>query len=170
VIVEEVVGKVHELEIGNRKLDPIHLEWFESSKRIQRKKTSQGRDIAIRLLKQGQSLRQGDVLAMDEKSIVFVEILPCEAIEIAPLDLYSMGVLCYEIGNKHLPIFIQDGRVLLPFEDPIFRWLVAKGFEPLKVHTKLLNLINSTVQGHGHRLDEGPSIFEKILSFGSRQT
>jgi urease accessory protein len=74
-----------------------------------------------------------------------------------------MGTVCYEIGNKHLPLFIQDDLVLMPYEDPTFKWLNAKGFDAQKVHTKLLNLLNSTVQPHAHPLGIGGSIFSKVM-------
>jgi urease accessory protein len=64
--------------------------------------------------------------------------------------MLEMGIACYEIGNKHLPTFIQDDAILLPYEEPIFKWLESKGFKPEQVVAKLLNLINATVTPHAH--------------------
>lgn len=165
MIINEIVGNVQQIETGDRIVDLLHLEWFEATKRIQRKRTQSGTDIAIKFLKEGQRLRQGDILYADEEKVIVVEILPCEAIVIKPTTLYEMGSLCYEIGNKHLPIFIQDDEVLLPFEHPIFKWLLASNYNAEKVHTRLLNLLNSTVQPHGHA-SENSSLFFKIMNIG----
>jgi urease accessory protein len=169
MLIEEIVGQKKELDLGNRKIETLPIEWFELSKRIQRKKTDAGTDVAIRFLKQGQRLSQDDVVYMDSNTAIVVDVLPCDAIQVTPKSMFDMGVVCYEIGNKHLPIFIQDDLVLMPFEEPIFKWLQAKGFQTEKVNTKLTNLINSTVQPHGHALDEkgGGSIFSKIMSIAN---
>jgi urease accessory protein len=73
-----------------------------------------------------------------------------------------MGSVCYEIGNKHLPMFIQNDEVLIPFEEPIFKWLSASGYHTEKVFTRLTNIVNSTVQPHGH--SESSSLFFKIMN------
>lgn len=165
MIVHEIVGNVQQIETGNRIVDFLFIEWFEATKRIQRKKTQSGADIAIKFMKEGQRLRHGDILYSDEEKVIVVDILPCDAIVIKPTTLYEMGSLCYEIGNKHLPIFLQDDEVVLPFEHPIFKWLTASGYKAEQRHTRLLNLLNSTVQPHGHAA-ESSSLFFKIMNIG----
>lgn len=164
MITEQIAGNLRDTSIGERQVDLVSIKWFEASKRIQRLRTAAGVDVSIRFLKEGQRLQQDDILHMDEHTALVVDILPCEAISIAPRSLFEMGSACYEIGNKHLPLFIQNDVILLPFEDPIFRWLVAKGFNAEKVEAKLMNILNTTVQPHGHALDEGSSLFSKIMA------
>lgn len=163
MIIEQKAGTLQDTNIGSRAIDYLRLEWFETTKRIQRRKTESGREIAIRFLKEGQRLSQNDIVFMDEQVAIVVDINPCDAIEVSPKSLLEMGTVCYEIGNKHLPLFIQDDLVLMPFEEPIYKWLNAKGFNATKVHTKLLNLLNSTVQPHTHPLGIGGSLFSKIM-------
>ncbi|MBL7962861.1 MAG: urease accessory protein UreE [Flavobacteriales bacterium] len=170
MIIEHIVGNLRDMDAGGRRLDPVRIQWFEAGKRIQRRKSDGGLDLAIRFFKEGQRLQQDDILFMDEERLVVVEIEPCEAIQVTPGSLYEMGSACYEIGNKHLPLFIQDDVILLPFEAPIFRWLSAKGFRTEKVEAKLLNLLNTTVQPHGHALEgeEGGSLFSKIMALAGK--
>ncbi|MBX2962627.1 MAG: urease accessory protein UreE [Cyclobacteriaceae bacterium] len=163
MIIEQKAGTLQDTSIGSRTIDYLRLEWFETSKRVLRRKTDSGREIAIRFFKEGQRLNQDDIVFMDDQAVVVVDIKPCDAIEVSPKSLLEMGTVCYEIGNKHLPLFIQDDMVLIPFEDPIYKWLDAKGFNPKKVHTRLLNLLNSTVQPHTHPLGIGGSLFSKIM-------
>jgi len=167
MIIESVVGNIADTDISHLATDLLHLEWFETTKRIQRKKTASGREIALRFLKEGQRLRQGDILLIDATHAVVVDILPSDAIVVTPRSLLEMGSVCYEIGNKHLPLFIQDDQVLMPFEEPIYRWLLASGYATEKQHTRLTNLLNANVQPHSHG-NGGSSLFSKIMGLSNR--
>jgi urease accessory protein len=48
----------------------------------------------------------------------------------------------------------------------MFRWLEASGFKPERKHVKLLNLLKSNVEPHGHG-SLGSSIFNKILKMAA---
>lgn len=150
MVVEQIIGNLKDTEKANRKIELIQIEWFEANKRIQRRKTNEGTEVAIRLMKEGQRLHQDDIVYIDENKIIAIDILPCDAIEIAPHTIQEMGSVCYEIGNKHLPVFIQNNLVLIPYEEPIFKWLMITGYHVHKVHTKLLNVVNASVQPHSH--------------------
>src|SRR6478752_200216 len=166
MIIHEIVGNKRDLSLGTREIDLLQMEWFEVSKRIQRRTTQAGREIAIKFLKEGQRLNQDDVLFIDNSYAIVVDILPCDAIIVHPESLLEMGSVCYEIGNKHLPMFIQNDEVLMPFEEPIYRWLVSAGYKVRKENVKLLNMLNSNVQQHGH--SGSTSIFSKIMDLASK--
>ncbi|RFS20110.1 urease accessory protein UreE [Chitinophaga silvatica] len=167
MIIESVLGNTADISLTNLEIDLLPLEWFETTKRIQRKKTAAGHEIAIRFLREGQRLHQGDILLQDEQRAIVVDIIPSDAIVVTPRNLLEMGSVCYEIGNKHLPVFIQNDQVLLPFEEPIFRWLQASGYATEKQHTRLTNLLNANVQPHSHGSGSS-SLFSKIMSLTSR--
>lgn len=162
MIINETAGSIKQFDTANRTIDFLEIEWYEATKRIQRKKTKSGQEIAIKFLKEGQRLKQDDVLYADDHKLIVVDIIPCDAIVVKPNSLLEMGSVCYEIGNKHLPMFIQDDEVLLPFEEPIFKWLSASGYNTEKIFTRLTNIVNSTVQPHGH--SESSSLFFKIMN------
>ncbi|WP_426473557.1 urease accessory protein UreE [Chryseobacterium balustinum] len=165
MIINETIGNLAQ-NPTTKLVDYLDLEWFETTKRIQRKKTRDGTDVAIKFLREGQRLREGDILFEDEEKVVAINVLETEAISMSPVSLLEMGTVCYEIGNKHIPLFIQEDKVLLPFEMPMFRWLEASGFKPEKKHMKLLNLLKSNVEPHGHG-SLGSSIFNKILKMAA---
>jgi urease accessory protein len=165
MIIDETTGNLAQ-NPTTKIVDYLDLEWFETTKRIQRKKTRSGTDIAIKFLREGQRLREGDILFEDEEKVIAINVLETEAISMSPVSLLEMGTVCYEIGNKHIPLFIQEDKVLLPFEMPMFRWLEASGFKPEKKHMKLLNLLKSNVEPHGHG-SLGSSIFNKILKMAA---
>ncbi len=165
-IINEIVGNRSTMEVDGLEIDYFEIEWFESTKKIQRKMTSSGLEIAIKFMREGQRLRQDDVLYMDDRKVVIVHIRSCEAIVISPQTMLEMGTVCYEIGNKHMPLFIENDQVMMPFEHPMFRWLEASGYKPEKQVRQLLNLLKSNVEPHGHGNSES-SLFTKILNLAS---
>lgn len=167
MIIDHISGNIATSATGNRQVDLLQLEWYETTKRIQRKHTRQGMEIAIRFLKEGQRLQQGDILFQNEEKVVVVDILPSDAIVVTPRSLLEMGSVCYEIGNKHLPVFIQNDQVLIPFEEPIFRWLTASGYVTEKAHTRLTHLLNANVQPHSH--GGSSSLFSKIIGMATKE-
>lgn len=166
MIINEIIGNLFDQPMTGKSIDYLDLEWFETTKRIQRKKTRQGTDIAIKFLREGQRLREGDILFENEEKLVVINVLETEAIVMKPTSMLEMGTVCYEIGNKHIPLFIQDDKVLLPFEMPMYRWLEATGFAPERESVKLLNLLKSNVEPHGHG-SLGSTIFTKILKMAA---
>ncbi|MCW3467270.1 urease accessory protein UreE [Chitinophaga nivalis] len=167
MIIDTIIGNLDTTDTSGLQIDLLSLEWFETTKRILRKHTQGGMEIGIRFLKEGQRLKQGDILYRNDTKIVAVDILPSDAIVVTPRSLLEMGSVCYEIGNKHLPVFIQQDQVLIPFEEPIFRWLIASGYATTKEHTRLTNLLNANVQPHQH--GSGSSLFSKIIGLAARQ-
>ena len=167
MIVQEVIGNVSNIAADNKKVDLLQIEWFESAKKIQRKRSDEGMDLAIKILREGQRLHEGDILFEDATKRIVVSIKPCDAIVIQPQSLLEMGTVCYEIGNKHLPIFIQDDQVLIPFEDPLYKWLEAAGYKPKKAYRQLLNLLKANVSPHGHE-EPGNSLFTRIINLAAK--
>ena len=56
------------------------LQWYESERNILRKTTNTGREVAFRLLKEGQRLKHDDVVFISDELAIVIEILPSEVI------------------------------------------------------------------------------------------
>lgn len=170
MILTEVLGNTADTDLGGRQPDPLYLEWFEPTRRVLRKHTAAGREVAIRLVREGQRLHDGDIVWQDAHTAVIIEILPTEAIVIAPESLRHMGTICYEIGNKHLPLFIQDDQILVPYDAPLFRLLEAAGYRPRRQTRRLLQMLKANVEPHAHGSagGGGESLFTKILNLTTK--
>lgn len=166
MLIKEILGNTAQQSLEKLTIDLLEIEWYEATKRIQRKTSKGGTDLSIKFLKEGQRLHEGDILYQDNEKAIVVHIKPCDAIVIKPKTMLQMGTVCYEIGNKHMPLFIQEELVLMPFEMPMFRWLEASGYEPLKEEHQLLNLLKSNVEPHGH--SGSTSLFSKIINIASK--
>src|SRR5215210_1511762 len=130
MIIKEKIGNLSSFAVAGRAVDRVPIEWYECNKRILHKKTIGGIEVVLKFLKEGQSLQQDDVLYADEESVVVVEVVDCDVVVIKPSSMQEMAVVCYEIGNKHLPLFYEDDVLLVPFDAPAYRMLRASGFEP----------------------------------------
>jgi urease accessory protein len=166
--ITEKIGHINSFEINTRTIEWLPVEWFEAKKRILSKQTKTGRHISIKFLNENPKLTQGDILFADEQSIIAVEILPCNCIVIHPKNMFEMASVCYEIGNKHLPLFYEDDAVLAPYEEPLFKLLTAQGYNIHQQEKKLLQSLKTSVSPHGG--NSGETLFSKIMKLKNPAT
>lgn len=109
MLCEKVLGKINELDLSGKRIEYVDIEWHEAFKKIHRKVTDCGSDVGIRMddsiLSRG--LFQDDVIYIDDEVAVAVNTPPCEIIEISTAEGHEMMAVkaCYEIGNRHAPLF-----------------------------------------------------------------
>jgi len=168
MLIQQKIGNIATTEIADRMVDYLSLEWFETQKRIMHKRSRMGIEVAIKFLCGGQNLTQGDILFMDDSTVIAIEILPCEVIVIRPKNMFEMASVCYEIGNKHLPLFYDSEDVLVVFDAPLFRLLNASGYEVKQENRKLINPLNTSVSAHEHS-GGGETLFSKIMKLTKPQ-
>jgi urease accessory protein len=162
MVIKQKIGNLSSFNVGERDIDNIRLEWHETKKRILHKKTVRQKEIVIKFLNEPTGLNEGDILFVDDTTAIVVEIEPCEVIVIKPFSMEEMGAVCYEIGNKHLPLFYDKDELLVPFEAPLFRLLAASGYEPVKEVRKLVKQMKTTVAPHSTSSGK-QTLFSKIM-------
>jgi urease accessory protein len=162
MLIQTKLGNIESSAVGDRVIDWLPLEWYESNKRIQRRKTLSGKEVALKFLNDNPRLTQGDILFADDLSVIAVDIIPCDAIVIRPSAMYEMAAVCYEIGNKHLPVFYEADEIVTPLELPLLRLLQTGGYDVRQETRKLLHPLKTSVSPHPHG-NGGSSLFSKIL-------
>ncbi|MBY0221438.1 urease accessory protein UreE [Mammaliicoccus sciuri] len=118
MIVEEVVMNVRDLdsnEFEKRHKEKVYLESAHLMKRIQRVETDHGREIGIRL-KDPRDLEAGDILFMDDKNIILIDVLSDDLIVISPRTMLEMGTIAHQLGNRHLPAQFEDKDMLVQYD------------------------------------------------------
>jgi len=165
MIVKEKIGHISNFEIGEKDIDYLYLDWFETGKRILHKKTTSGQEVVMKFLRENPQLGQGDILYADDSRLIVIAIRPCESLIINPRSKFELASLCFEIGNKHLPLFYQDDKLLVAYDAPLFRLLVSSGYDVIKEDARLENPLKTSVSPHG---DSGKdSLFSKIMKLTS---
>ena len=148
MVIKEKLGNINFFAINNRKIDSLLLEWYETNKRILHKKTMSGIAVVMKFLNESQQLTEGDVVYEDDFNIIAIEIKECDALVIRPKTMFEMASVCYEIGNKHIPVFYDGDEILVAFEAPLFKLLRASGYEVMQGKRKLVNPLKTSVSPH----------------------
>ncbi|WP_142826287.1 urease accessory protein UreE [Planococcus soli] len=118
MIIEEVIMNVEDMdksEIDKRHIEKVYLESAYLVKRIQRVKTDHGNELGIRL-KQARDLVAGDVLFMDDKNMIVVDVLSDDLIVISPRTIEEMGNIAHQLGNRHLPAQFEGNDMLVQYD------------------------------------------------------
>ena len=126
MLITEILGHISEIEIGDREVDCVELNWWDVRKKIARLTSKANRDVAIKLShapKMG--FCNGDVLYIDSSLLILVHILPERALCARVGSFFDIARLCYEVGNRQAALFYREdesGVVLYtPYEAPMQR-------------------------------------------------
>jgi urease accessory protein len=158
-IISQKIGHLSDVNFQGKSVDYVDFEWFETKKRIVHKTSQNGVSLRIKFLNENPDFKQGDVLFEMPDTIVAVNILPCECIVMLPRNHQELAALCYEIGNHHIPLFMDENELVVAFEKPMFQYLTAIGYQVKIEERKLLNALKTTVAPHG----DNKSLFTKIM-------
>ena len=167
MIIRQKQGNINTVDSSHKNIDWLCLQWFETSKRILHKKTKAGTEISLKFLKENAALTEGDILFEDETTIIAVEVMPCDCLVIKPTRMFEMASACYEIGNRHLPLFFDNDELLVPYENPLYNLLQAHGFIVIKEERKLLHPLKTTISPHGAK--ESTTLFSRIMKLSNNE-
>jgi urease accessory protein len=149
MIIEKIWGNLAERDSGKR-VETVPFEWFEQNNRILKKVSSDGTEIGLKL---SEPLYDGAVLFEDESRIIALSLLPCELTKVGVSSMREMGRLCFELGNRHLPLSVADSWVSTPYDSPTFEYLRKLGFHCERVTEKFTPEL--VVRGHGDGHEHG---------------
>ena len=167
MLIQEKAGHILSFDIGNRTVDYLVLEWYETRKRILRKKTLNGTEISLKFLAENPMHTEGDILFSDDDTVIVVSVAECACLVVVPRNMFEMASACYEIGNKHLPLFYEEEQLLVPYEQPLYNLLLSQGYGIKKDNKKLLNPLKTTVAAH--TANGAESLFTKIMKLKPNQ-
>ena len=112
MIVNEILGNLDNFDLKDKKVDFANISNDDRVKKILRVKSNNGVEIGINV---EDEVKDGDILAILDDSIVVVKILPTDVLEISPKNLKEMGIIAHNIGNRHTPaIFEEDLMIIEP--------------------------------------------------------
>jgi len=144
MVIEKISG-MKPPDTGGKIIETVSFEWFEMNNKILKKVSSKGTEIGLRL---SQPLFDGALLYEDNDKIICLELLPCETMRVHVHGMKEMGRLCFELGNRHLPLSIAEDSVSTPYDKPTFEYLEKLGFHCERVTEKFTPEI--IVHGHHH--------------------
>ena len=113
-------------ELSGKDIDWLELEWEELNKRILRKPTISGIDVAIKL-EEGEALHYGDVLYEDADTLIAIRTKQEQAFIIKPKTMREMGEIAFKIGNRHTPCIIEDDEIVVRYDHTLKELLDEAG-------------------------------------------
>lgn len=151
MIIEEIVTNIENL--SQDVLDQVHKEkvYMESGdlvKRIQRVTSDHGRDIGIRL-REPKDLMDGDVLYMDDKNLIYIQVLPDDLLVIKPRSINEMGNIAHQLGNRHLPAQFEGEEMLVQYDYLVEELLIELGIPYVREEKKVRKAFRHIGHSHG---------------------
>ncbi len=146
IIVEKIVTT--QKGTSPSKHDIVKLDWEARQKCRQRLRTKAGREIGL-ALPTGTRLSPGDVLYRDSDVEIIVEGEPEKVFALRPKKRETFGLICYQIGNLHRPIGLDNGAILVPYEPVLEKQLTRLGFA-YTVEERIFTGVLQQSQSHAH--------------------
>ncbi len=146
MIVEKVLGNISEIKT-EKKIETVLFEWFEIEKKRIAKISSDGVDFGIAI---DGNVEDGDILAETDNKIYIAKILPSRLIKIKVYSIIEMGRLCFELGNRHLTLRIEEDCVTVPYDEPTCLYLQKLGFDAADVTEVFSGFIECKAHGATH--------------------
>jgi urease accessory protein len=159
MLITEKLGNTGNGALIEGDMDVVSIEWFETNKRILHKQTKKGRSITLKFLKENPSLADGDILWKDQDTTIVVEIKDCKCIVVTPNTILTAASLCYEIGNRHMPVYYEGNDLMIPYDVTLHNLLEALGYQLRIEERKLNDALKTTILPH-LRLPDTDSIFK----------
>lgn len=170
MVVKKILGNIVDYPINDRVVEEVWLEWFELEKKRMRKALAGGEEIGICLEPDGGEsgtaqdsaghsvssahsslhLHEGDVLYADDTRVIIVAVVPCELTVVEVTTMKEMGRLCFELGNRHLSLAIDENKVTVPYDEPTFHYLDQMGFSLEKIEGKFSHFTVCHAHGSVH--------------------
>lgn len=163
MICTEILGNIRDFDTAGRRVETVDIEWSDANKKIHRRVTSAGEEIGIRMddsvLTKG--LYDGDVIYADEDRLIVVRTPACPVIAISiEKEMPQMiAKVCYEIGNRHAPLFYGDDlySFVTPYNEPMLVMLRKIPHVKAQTVTEKLNFehrISTSAHHHHHESEE----------------
>lgn len=150
MIIEKVVTHIDQIDptiLESTHKEKVYLESSDLVKRIQRVKTDHGKEIGIRLT-EAKDLQAGDVLYMDEKNMIIIEVFPDDLLIIQPRSMHEMGTIAHQLGNRHLPAQFEGDQMLVQYDYLVEELLEQLGIPYAREKRKVRQAFRHI--GHSH--------------------
>ncbi|GKH59682.1 urease accessory protein UreE [Campylobacter ureolyticus] len=145
MIVNKILGNLDNFDLKNRKVDFANVSNDDRVKKVLRVKSNNGVEIGINV---EDEVKDGDILAILDDSIVVVKILPTDVLEISPKNLKEMGIIAHNIGNRHTPAIFQEDLMIIEPDSLIEEFLKNQNVDFKKTKRVLKTALRHASHSH----------------------
>ncbi|MGG3837182.1 urease accessory protein UreE [Paenibacillus thiaminolyticus] len=150
MIIEQIAGRLVDLspeERAGRHMEKVFMASEDMLKTIQRVTTDHGNEIGIRLA-QRTELKDGDILYMDDKNMIVIEVMPDDVLVIQPRSIREMGEIAHKLGNRHLPAQFEGDGMVVQYDYLVEEQLTQDGIPFARENKKMKQAFRHV--GHKH--------------------
>ena len=156
MLIEKIIGNINDKQFEGKNIDYVDIQWHEAFKKLHKKTSQSGIEVGIKLdndiLTRG--LRQGDVLAINEDSVIVVNIPKDKALVIKVNNHHLIPKVCYEIGNRHATLFAGNdhNEFITIYNEPMKEMLEKIGANVTveELQFDFNKSISSSINAHHH--------------------
>ena len=106
--------------------EQLSIEWFEAGRSLIKRETMQGTSLQLQR-RHGKYLSDGQVIYQDDTMYVRISTLPCTCMVLTAEDPAIIGDFCYDVGNRHLPVFcVGDAAFGVAYDARLYEALASK--------------------------------------------
>ncbi len=117
------LGSLASFDVGTRIVERVGIRSDDLAKRILRFDTSVG-EIGLRF-EGADRISDGDVIFADDDLVVAVALEADDVLSMRPETIAIAIALAHALGNRHLPIHVEDGAIVVRY-DPLLEALAAE--------------------------------------------
>lgn len=154
MIVEKILGTLRDFEGEPLKIDKVLLDHYDMEKPHQKLKSQSGSTIAVSL-EHGERLFCGAVLYRDDETLIAVDLLPEDALEIRPKGTLDWAKIAFNIGNMHHPAYLNEECIVTPYDAVLEAMLQKAGVEYRRCERQLTGERANYGAGGGHHHHHG---------------
>ncbi|EPH10125.1 hypothetical protein HMPREF9309_00430 [Campylobacter ureolyticus ACS-301-V-Sch3b] len=145
MIVNKILRNLDNFDLKDKKVDFANISNDDRVKKILRVKSNNGVEIGINV---EDELKDGDILAILDDSVVAVKILPTDVLEISPKNLKEMGIIAHNIGNRHTPAIFEENLMIIEPDSLIEEFLKNQNVDFKKTKRVLKTALRHANHSH----------------------
>lgn len=145
MIVNKILGNLDNFDLKDKKVDFANISNDDRVKKVLRVKSDKGVEIGINV---EDEIKDGDILAILDDSVVVVKILPTDVLEISPKNLKEMGIIAHNIGNRHTPAIFEENLMIIEPDSLIEEFLKNQNVDFKKTKRVLKTALRHANHSH----------------------
>jgi urease accessory protein len=148
LIIDRFDSSANQDDLRAKEEDKLVLTWEQRRWMRGRFTTAQGRKIGV-ALPTGTTLVHGAILYVGLEWYLKIEAAIEPVLEIVPADYNEAVKIAFEIGNRHFPMALEEGKILVPDDKVMIRLMERLG-APWERRQSIFDPISNTqVNPHG---------------------
>ncbi|UOQ48531.1 urease accessory protein UreE [Gracilibacillus caseinilyticus] len=120
MLTKQIIANIENQPKKHPNREWVELDWDELNKRILRKTTDKGTDVAI-ALEEKTPLKVGDIVYEDEQKQIVIRTKKEKVYVVYPESIVQMGKAAFELGNRHTPCLISESEIVVRYDDTLER-------------------------------------------------